>query len=223
MGPTTAPPRQFLIAMQPGTCGATVIDNTDPKAQPSTIILPPPITARGTLTLGGKPPKDQIGVFRILAQYRGDKNLNSLLDVSTTPHADGTFELSGLTPGEYLVQASLDGIWLSDSVKIVAGEKAMPAVHLNIGEPGGPAMVHVASAKGKPLCGVSVIVDRPAGPLRELDWPAEFTSDGAGDVWIPALEAGKHTVRLKDHSASANFVVPVLPVNDAVAVKLVGP
>jgi hypothetical protein len=81
-------------------------------------------------------------------------------------------------------------------------------------------VVHCSSAKGKPLCGVAVTVDRPAGPLTEMDWPAEFTSDGAGDVWIPALEAGKHTVRLKDNAATADFTVPPLPAATSVTVNL---
>jgi hypothetical protein len=148
-------------------------------------------------------------------------DVHRLLDVSVTPQADGSFELAGLTPGTYKVQASLDNIWLSDAVTIVASaERPMAAIHLDIPSPGGPAVVHVASAKGKPLVGVQVMVDRPAGPLTELDWPAAFTSDGAGEVWIPALEAGKHRVRLNDNTGSANFTVPPLPAKAVVDVHL---
>jgi hypothetical protein len=37
---------------------------------------------------------------------------------------------------------------------------------------------------------------RPAGPLAELLWPTSFPIDGAGRAYLPALEAGEHTVRL---------------------------
>jgi protocatechuate 3,4-dioxygenase beta subunit len=222
--PPGGPDRPVLVATLPGECGAAIVGAPDDLTKPVTLALPPPISWRGKLTVNGKSIAGQVGQFRVYAAYQDKGMLDELLSLWATPQDDGSFELAGLTPGTYKVQASLDGIWLSDTATLTASDKPQGAIHLDIPAPGGPAVIHCASAKGKPLCGVSLIVDRPVGPLTEMDWPAEFTSDGAGDVWIPALEEGKHAVRLKDDpKAAVDFTVPPLPAKDAVAVKLIGP
>ena len=54
-------------------------------------------------------------------------------------------------------------------------------------------------------------IDRPAGPLTETLWPHEWTSDGAGVVNIPTLEAGKHLLRTPDSTKPIEVNVPPLP------------
>jgi hypothetical protein len=218
--PPGSPIWPVIVAMLPGECGATILDASGGIDKPLTIELPPAVTLRGHLTIGQAKLAGQPRDYHIFAAYQGKGMLDSILSVWATPQPDGSFELAGLTPGTYKVQASLDNIWLSDTITLVASDKPMADIHLDIPAPGGPAAVHVTSAKGKPLVGVQVVVDRPAGPLTDLDWPASFTSDGAGEVWIPALEAGKHTVRFKDNSGVADFVVPPLPADAPVVVHL---
>ncbi|MFO0850960.1 MAG: carboxypeptidase-like regulatory domain-containing protein [Gemmataceae bacterium] len=65
----------------------------------------------------------------------------------------------------------------------------------------------VVDAAGRPLPGRTVTVDRPHGPLSAALWPAGWTTDGAGRVDVPALEAGRHQIRV----AGAEPVTVELP------------
>jgi hypothetical protein len=135
--------------------------------------------------------------------------LAAALNVLTTPQPDGTFSLGGLTPGHYLVQAALDGVWLSQSVAIDVGQRDPADISLDIGEPGGPVQVHVTDAAGKPMRGCKVFIDRPRGPLAASVWPAFFRTDGGGNVYIPALEVGEHTIHVFDKTLRVK--APAMP------------
>ena len=177
---------------------------------------------RGRVTIDGAPASDWAGNIRVLAAYEGPhrERLDRMLDIQTTAQEDGSFELAGLTPGRYVIQAALDDIWLSPSVTVDVSERPPGPLTLTIPTPGGPALVKVVGSDGKPLRGRAVTVDRPAGPLAALLWPAEFKTDGAGEARIPALEAGRHTVRVKGTDVSAEVVVTPLPAEPPVEVQL---
>jgi hypothetical protein len=104
--------------------------------------------------------------------------------------------MHGLTPGHYLVQAALDSIWLSESIRMDVTDHDPTDLHLDIDEPGGPVALELKNQKGEPAVGQACIINRPPGPLTDLLWPRTFRSDGAGMVYIPALEIRKTKVRI---------------------------
>ena len=64
----------------------------------------------GRVTLGGRPVDDRNAGLRVVAAHRGRGVLDEVLSLAATAQADGRFELRGLTPGRYAVQATRDGI-----------------------------------------------------------------------------------------------------------------
>jgi hypothetical protein len=218
--PPDSPVDPVIVACIPGITGATVINAPDSVGKPMSIVLPPPISRSGMLTFAGKPLGGQTGEFRVFAAYQGNGKLDECLSVWATPQPDGSFVLAGLTPGTYRVQAAMNGLWLSNSVETVVNDKPPSAIHLDLPGPGSDAAIHCTSADGKPLAGMCVVVDHPAGPLVRWNWPAFFISDGGGDISIPTLEAGRHTARIIDGTATTDFIVPPLPAATPVKVRL---
>ena len=198
-----------LVATLPGVSGGATVDLTQPVKGPLAITLPKPIAVRGKVTVAGKSPERLNGELRVLAEMQGLGKVAGVLNVFTTPQPDGTFTLAGLTPGKYLVQAARDGIWLSRSVTLEVGNSNPADISLDIGEPGGPIQIHVTDASEKPLRACKVFVDRPKGPLADLAWPAFFRTDGGGNVYIPALEVGEHTIHVRDKTIRVN--APAMP------------
>ena len=189
------PTEQVMLAMLPGQCGATVIpiSATEPSEEWS-ITLPKKISLHGRVTVGGKSTANWNNQFHVLAAYEGRGRLDELLSILISPDMEGSFELAGLTPGRYRVQASMDDIWLSSSVSLVVdadGVRSDPLT-LDIGQPGVPSVVRCIDAAGEPVVGIKVELPRPTGPLTRLLWPPTFTSDGAGVINLPPLEVGRH-------------------------------
>ena len=89
------------------------------------------------------------------------------------------------------------------------GDQDPAPLDLNIPQPCGPVVVKVLDSAGHPVTGLPLTVDRPAGPLAELDWPSDFTTDGAGVVYLPALEAGSHRVHISN--TTIDVTPPTLP------------
>jgi hypothetical protein len=212
------PPGPLVVAHLPGSYGAVVA--TPAPGKPLELVLPPAQALRGRVTVGGAAPTGAPGSIRILAAYEGKGRLNGVLSVETTARADGSFELAGLTPGRYTVQAALDDIWLAPSVLVEVAAKPLAEVKLAIPAPGGPVVVTVVDQDGKPRAGRAVTVDRPAGPLAARLWPAGWVTDGGGTVTIPALEAGRHKVRATGTDVDAEVVVPPLPTDRPAEVQL---
>ncbi len=219
--PSENPPESVVVALLPGSHGAAIIREPDLR-RPLEIVLPPPLTLRGRVTVAGAVPSNQPGQIHVLAAYEGRdrERLAHMLSVQTTAPGDGSFELAGLTPGQYTIQAAVDDIWLSPSVAVDVTERPLDPVTLTIPAPGGPVVVKVVGLDGTPLPGRPVTVDRPPGPLASQLWPAEFKTDGAGEARIPALEAGRHTLRAKGADVSSEVLVPALPVKRPVEVQL---
>jgi hypothetical protein len=203
------PPGPLVVALLPGAHGAVIA--TPAPGKPLELVLPSAKALRGRVTAGGAAPTGVSGSVRVLAAYEGQGRLNGVCSVQTTAQADGAFELAGLTPGRYRVQAALDDIWLSPTVTVEVADKPLAEAKLAIPAPGGAAVVTVVDPDGKPLPGRAVTVDRPTGPLTGQLWPAGWVTDGAGTVTIPALEAGRHTVRATGTDVSTEVVVPPLP------------
>ena len=122
-----------------------------------------------------------------------------------TARPDGTFRLDGLTPGVYRVQAARDGIWLSAALSLTVGEAGddRPPLALDIAPPGAPVVLHLAGAPGR-----TVRLDRPPGPLADELWPTTVATDGAGDLHLDGLEAGRHAVRPAEGGPAITFDVP---------------
>ena len=76
-------------------------------------------------------------------------------------------------------------------------------------EAGAPIQFEFVDRDGKPVVGLGVSIDR-SGPLAHF-WPQELRSDGAGSLYLPTLEAGRHTVHLDQGSKPVTFDVPSLP------------
>src|ERR1035441_7796465 len=129
--------------------------------------------------------------------------------METTADAEGNFVLSGLTGGHYVIQAALDDIWMSPIVDLQVSTEQPKPIQLAIPAPGAPVQFEFGGHDGKPVVGLGVTIDR-SGPLAHF-WPQELRSDGAGSLYIPTLETGKHTVHLDQVSKPVTFDVPSLP------------
>jgi hypothetical protein len=207
-----------VVAWIPGTCGATITELTAHNIEKELkIVLPPPQRLLGKVTVGGKPVRGRSNRFCVLALHEGKGKLDGLLSRQVSADLDGMFEIPALTPGSYRIQAAMDDIWLSPSARVAIASKMEPRspMTLDIGIPGTTSVIRVTDKQGKPRPRVQAVVIRPQGPLAVLFWPAHFTSDGAGAILIPPLEAGAHTVRIQGMSKDCTLLIP--PLSDSTA------
>jgi hypothetical protein len=95
------------------------------------------------------------------------------------------------------VQAGLDDIWLStpQTITVTAGT-APPALSLDIPMPGKPLVLEL----GRKYAGAHVLLadPLPSGPLAERYRPAYYVADGAGQLRLEGLPAGRRRLRLPD-------------------------
>lgn len=207
------PPGPTLVAWLPGQAGATILPYV--RGLDARIILPSPLSAPGRVTVGGQSVASLPGAFRVRAEYQGRGKLNDLLSLDVTAGPDGSFTLDGLTPGAYRVQAARDGIWLSATQTLTVGTgPPLPSLTLDIAPPGAPVVLHLTDSHGRPLPGQAVTPDVPPGPLADILWPPTITADGAGDLRLNSLTAGRHTFAMP----GSNFpplVVTVPPLSAA--------
>ena len=162
--------RPTVIVRLPGLTGAAV--TAADLGRPVRVTLPPPRHAEGRVTLGGRPVDGRNAWIRIVAEHRGRGDvLDDAFSLEATAQADGRFDLHGLTPGRYLVQAARDEIWLSASIDMtVAADKDPPLLALDIPEPGRAVTVMVRNRAGRPAANQPIGLVRPEGPLASL-WP----------------------------------------------------
>ena len=198
-----SPTEPVLVAWLPGSNGAVIIPSTGEDAK---LVLPPPLSVSGRVTVGGQPVLGTPSSFRVKAAYQGRGKLNPLLSVSAAVQADGTFTLSGLTLGTYQVQAARDDLWLSKTQVLTVTEGSQPPLTFDIAPPGAVMLLHLATVSGNALPDQTVSLDRPTGPLTDLLWPVTAASDSHGDLRLDGLEAGPHTV-----DGTAAFTVPAQP------------
>lgn len=205
----SGPDSPVVVAFLPGSCGATVQTEPLQPGQALHLVLPSPIRVTGQVTVGGVSPLHRLGVIHVLAAHQGKGALDQYLSVATTADAEGHFTLAGLTPGEYQVQATLDDVWLSPPISMHVGNHNPKPLNLAIPLPGAAVRVDVRDPEGKPVVATSVTLDRD-GPMEPL-WPGEWTTDGAGSVYFPTLEAGEHTIHVVGAAEPIKFTVPPLP------------
>ncbi|MEO7719724.1 MAG: carboxypeptidase-like regulatory domain-containing protein [Capsulimonas sp.] len=205
--------RPVLVAWLPGSNGASIVPDTPGKT--IAITLPAPAAIHGRVTVAGKSIDGLTSSFTLMASYQGRGEIALLFQVKTTAQSDGTFDLTGLTPGTYKIQAARDGIWLSETKTITVGNGPLPDLNFDIGAPGAAMILHLTDGHGKPLANRKVSVTRPKGPLTDADWPKTLTTDVAGDLHLEGLEAGRQTIHLEDSRKDVEFTVP--PYTDGTA------
>jgi hypothetical protein len=216
-GQKAGPDSPVLIALLPGMCGATIRPAPQLGDAPLHLALPQPISLAGNVTVDRTGLRPGSGSIHVVAAYRGDSFLSPWLTVQVPADADGNFALKGLTPGKYQIQAALDNIWLSAPVTVTVSDRNPEPVHLAISGPGAALRIRLRGEDNKPVAGAVISIDRE-GPLSSL-WPRQWVSDGAGVVYVPTLESGKHTIRGKRLSKPG--VVEIPPLRTAAPVELV--
>lgn len=205
--PAGSPKEPVVVAWLPGSCGAAVAP-ISPSSGEIRLVLPAPASSRGRVTVGGKSPAPLNAVIHVLAAHEHSGKLERAMDIETTCSADGTFELPGLTPGKYRVQAALDDVWLSRTANIEVGGGAAPGpIALDIDPPGVGVSIRLLGFTPSLRPSPRVAIERPPGPLTERLWPGGFEPDGAGVVYLEGLEAGTHSLILSG-GRRQSFCVP---------------
>ncbi len=193
------------VVWLPGRSGAAVVEVEAGK--PIRAILPAPLDAHGTVSLGHRTGAGVNARLRIVAAYQGQGDADAALSLATTADAQGHFILRGLTPGRYEVQAARDGIWLSPSVALaVEAGKPIPELALDIPEPGAPVVVELVDRTGRAVPQRPLTVARPRGPLAAL-WPAALQTDSAGRLTLWGLETGTHSIQIAGEPAPRRLQV----------------
>ncbi len=209
------PTEPTIVAWLPGAYGPVIAPVKSATADGKLrLVLPPSSTQRGKVTIGGKAYSERRNAVEVMATREDPGPLRPLYSQYVSADPEGNFELPALAPGVYQVQATLDNIWLSPSVRIAVSADAAPLkpITLNIDEPGPASTVTVVDRQGRPLIDVPVTVTRPPGPLATLLWSHKFKSDGAGVAQIPPLEAGRHKLQIP--GAAGESILTVSPLSD---------
>ncbi|WP_169973129.1 carboxypeptidase-like regulatory domain-containing protein [Tautonia rosea] len=205
-------PGPSVAVRLPGSNGAIVFRADDADAEAPRVVLPPPITVSGLVTIGGKPIGDRLGQIQVSAQHQGSGALSLALSLETTSRADGSFALSGLTPGRYLVQAARDQVWTSPSIELLVTDgEPLPDLALDIPEPGVPVLLQLVDANDRPAPDQPFRVVRSEGPYAAR-WPLTLRTDTTGSALLHGLETGTHTLQVK--GTIEPLVIEVPPAND---------
>jgi hypothetical protein len=220
-GTTLGPPEPTVVALLPGQCGGVAVPMSRIQNGNWRVSLPKPVSLRGHVTTAGPDSMADETSIQIEAAYQDMGFLNPLFSISTSADLKGNFVLAGLTPGPYKVQAARDGLWLSQTMDVSVAETDPHPISLAIRAPGGPVLVHLKSPGGMPVVGKPMTLGIPAGPLADELWPTSWTSDGAGTVYIPTLQAGPNSIGIPSSSAVQTVTVPPLPTTRAIDVDLV--
>ena len=204
--PPGSPSEPVVVVWLPGSHGAVIVPSTAKIDAP--LVLPQSVSVKGRITVSGQSIAGLASSFVVFAAYEGKGKLNSLLSIEATVEPDGTFELPGLTPGTYEVQAARDGIWLSTSQHIVVDSKPLPPLTFDIASIGAPTTVHLVDAAGKPRANQLIELKRPPGPLSRQLWPRSLTTDATGNLRLEGFEAGTHQFQLVAQNATNPAVSP---------------
>lgn len=204
-----APQTATVIAFLPGACGAVVETLPASSGTPLHLVLPPPNKVTGNVTVGGKQIGQRHGVIHVIAEWQGKSFLQPYLSLDTTADTEGNFVLGGLTVGEYIVQASLDNLWLSQPMAIHVSANPNKSVQLNIPLPGAALHIQLLDSNDKPVSGGNLVVER-SGPMARL-WPAKWTSDANGIIVVPTLETGLQTIRVDGEGKAVHVRIPSTP------------
>ena len=208
--PKGSPEGPILLALLPGETGGTIVpvpENPDNVR----IVLPPPISVTGKVTIGGKSTSDYRGSVRIYAGFEGRGKLDQYLSIDTTANRDGSFALNGLTPGTYTVQAALDNIWLSKGLKLeVTVDAELKPLKLDIPEPGAGTIIELQNKQESPLPNRAIRIEEPNGPLKRIRRPAVYRTDGKGAVWLDGLSADRHVISIPESGTKSEITIAPL-------------
>jgi hypothetical protein len=181
-----------LVAFLPGNHGGVLLSPV--PTGDLAITLPPPRSVKGRITLGGSPLASRPAHLHIRAAFQNPSPLAHYLDIDTTADADGNFELAGLSPGTYRVQASLDDVSFSPTLTLIDTPDAPLA--LDIPLPSAPLTLQLSNPDGSPRAGAAVTLSTNDGPLADTLAPHAWTTDANGALLIPTADAGPHTLTL---------------------------
>jgi hypothetical protein len=213
LGASQAAEQDMVSARMPGCNGPALAPAKNALTTDGLRIVPPPsVIQAGKVTVDGKQVSGFRGELHVMAAREGNDPFNRLFQQFVSADPEGSFEIPALSPGVYQIQAALDGIWLSESVRVsvAADDAPLKPIKLNIGAPGPPSSVTTIDSQDKPLADLKVNVVRPAGPLARLLWSRVFATDGAGVAHIPPLEAGRHAIQIQGVAAEHTITVPSL-------------
>ena len=217
-----SPKRPVIVARLPGELGATVFpvpagktgkDLSIPEnASDIKLVLPEPASVSGVVTVNGKSPLGLPASVTIFARYRGLGKLDSVLSVIGTANADGSYELKGLTPGAYEVQAAIDGIWLSrpQSLEVPEGKVWTKKVDFDVPPIGDVAQYLLEQKNGQPLIERKVRLLAPefSGPLAEALRTPEMYTDASGLLYLEGMAAGEHKLLVDGYDSEVTITVP---------------
>lgn len=225
-----SPPRTAIVAFLPGELGATVAHlSAPPEGRPEhevRIVLPPPCTIRGEVTVAGESPTGLPGTISLLARHSGAGKLDDLLSVHLTANADGSYELAGLTPGEYQVQAAIDNIWISghQSVKVPDGKEWELNLNFDIPKLGGLAQYRLIDQSGKPAAHLRLRLLDPkfTGPLGTSLRPWPLQTDATGILHLEGFCAGDLQIETQDGAPLKGITIPPIgePMEEPSAVRI---
>ena len=141
--------RPTAVFRIPGRTGAAILE-VEP-GQPGPRNATRARAAEGRVTLGGRPVGGRNARIRVVAAHKGRGLLDAALSLEATAQADGRFDLRGLTPSRYAVQAVADGIWLSRTIELtIDADKDPPPLALDVPEPGAPVTLQIVDREGRP-------------------------------------------------------------------------
>lgn len=203
--------RGFVVALA-GYVQGMFVPIPDEHPNHLEIQLPPPTAVQGRVTVAGQSP-DRFGdSVRVVARGQQLGRLSESYSYDFLAESDGTFELRGLTPGTYAIQASLDDIWLSETVHVNVppdnSPSTLPPLELVIANPGSAAHIQIVDARKKPLPFQPVRVHFPVGPIKDQLHEMPLTTNGQGMLRIDGCTAGRHTFTLDGSTESVSFNVP---------------
>lgn len=215
--------RPAVVAWLPGNYGARVVplpalpgagnsgaeNNNELK-----IVLPNPATVRGVVTINGKSTLGRPASLRVLAEFHGREKLSPVLSVQTTANADGSYELRGLTPGDYDLQACVEEVWLSlpQQFSVPEGKESSQIIDLDVPALGAAAQFQFVDGNGKALADQSVRLLAPelSGPLGKSLRTATVRTDHAGVLRLEGLAAGEHELTVESASSNSKVRIPPL-------------
>lgn len=128
--------------------------------------------------------------------------------------ADGRFEIRGLAPGAYTVEAS-HSAWSAASTSVELAE-APVEVELRLDE--GAEVAGIVVSSGGPVPGASVSLKLAGQPQFMGDWQARSaTADAGGRFRFDRLAPGRYALQASEGSRSSESVEAVVAANGAAA------
>jgi hypothetical protein len=137
-----------------------------------------------------------------------------------TPDADGKFRFEDVTPGSYVITASLEGVGQA-STQVVVTDSDNTGLSISIAQNSGSIKVTVSKLNGTPVSGSAFALLSLATPdgspvdLGENYQGFFMLADGASQT-IPTVEPGTYTVVLKGAGYISEHKTDVVVMNGKV-------